>query len=264
MMPGPTDNTPVTEKTLRRDLLALGLAPGRTLVVHSSLSAMGWVEGGPATVIRALLHAVGGQGTLAMPAATPRCADPAGWLDPPVPEARLEEMRRNLPLFDLHTTPTTMGAIPEAFRTWPGTMRSDHPLESVCARGPLASEITAQHPRPFSEGTGTPFGKLYELDSWVLLLGVGFHRCTALHTAESMVENRRTTVCRFPMMEDGRRVWLEVPNVADDNGTHFPLIGESYLAQDQARQGKVGKASSTLFPMRDLVDFAGRYFETTL
>jgi aminoglycoside 3-N-acetyltransferase len=199
-----------------------------------------------------------------MPAATPRCAEPAGWVEPPVPEPRSEEMRRKLPVFDLRATPTTLGAIPEAFRTWPGTLRSDHPLESVCARGSLAPEIIAEHPLAFSEGPGTPFGKLYELDSWVLLLGVGFNRCTALHTAESMVENRRTVESRFPMMENGRRVWLKVLNVADDNDKHFPVIGERYLAQDAARKGNIGEARSTLFPMRNLVDFARRYFETTL
>ncbi len=263
-MPGRTDSVPVTEKTLRQDLMTLGVTPGSTLVVHSSLTAIGQVQGGPATVIRALLHALGKQGTLAMPAATPQCADPAGWIEPPVLESRLEEVRRKLPVFDLRVTPTTLGAIPEAFRTWPGTLRSDHPLESVCARGPLAAEIIAEHPPAFSEGQGTPFGRLYELDSWVLLLGVGFNRCTALHTAESMVENRRTMESPFPVMENGRRVWLKVLNAADDNDTHFPVIGEKYLAHGAARVGNIGDALSTLFPMRDLVDFARRYFETTL
>lgn len=235
-----------------------------TLVVHSSLSSIGWVVGGPSTLVRALLDVIGEKGTLAMPAATPHCADPATWTAPQVPEAWLEEVREQLPLFDPRTTPTTMGAIAETFRTWPGTLRSHHPLESVCARGAFASQITGEHPLAFSEGRGGPFGKLYELDSWILLLGVGFNRCTALHFAESLVEKRRVMTVRFPALENGGRIWREVPNVADDNDTHFPIIGQEYLSAGRANPGSVGNARSVLFSMRDLVDFAVRYFEAVL
>ncbi|MEN8182262.1 MAG: AAC(3) family N-acetyltransferase [Myxococcota bacterium] len=233
-------------------------------MVHSSLSSMGWVVGGAPAVVRALLDVVEAGGTLVMPAATPRCGDPAGWTDPRVPEAWLEETREHLPVFDPRTTPTSLGAIPEAFRTWPGTLRSDHPLESVCARGPLAPEVTRDHPLAFSEGRGGPFGRLHELDSWILLIGVGFNRCTALHFAESLVEKRRVANVRFPVLDNGSRVWREVPNVADDNDTHFPIIGREYLSAGNARLGSMGEARAILFPMRDLVDYAVKYFDDVL
>lgn len=258
------EGSPNTETSLRRDLLAIGVEPEMTLTVHSSLSSIGWVVGGAPTVVRALLTVIGDQGTLAMSAATPHCSDPADWPDPQVPEAWLGEVRQHLPVFDPQTTPTEMGAIPETFRTWPRTVRSHHPLESVCARGPLASEIRKEHTLAFSEGPGTPFGKLHQLDSWVLLLGVGFNRCTALHFAESLVDKRRVTTNRFLQLENGRRVWVEVPNVADDNGTHFPIIGEKYVSAGRARLGSIGAARSTLFPVQDLVDFAEAYFEEVL
>jgi aminoglycoside 3-N-acetyltransferase len=124
------DGTLITERLLRHDLAAIGIERGTTLIVHSSLSAIGWVLGGAPAVVRALVDAVGDAGNLAMPAATPHCADPATWLGPEVPEARIDEMRDNVPPFDVRTTPTTMGAIPEAFRNWPGTRRSEHPLDA--------------------------------------------------------------------------------------------------------------------------------------
>ena len=74
--------------------------------------------GGPATVIAALLDVLGPDGTLVMPAESPQLADTA-----------------NQDVFDPRTTPTTMGAIPEAFRSYPETQRSNHPLVSVCANG---------------------------------------------------------------------------------------------------------------------------------
>jgi aminoglycoside 3-N-acetyltransferase len=258
------DRRPITESMLRRDLATLGVEPGTTLMVHSSLRAIGWVLGGAPTVVRALIAAVGEPGTLAMPAATPHCADPATWREPVVAPEWLEEMRANLPVFDPGTTPTTMGAIPETFRNWPGTLRSSHPLESVCARGPRAEEIVRHHPLAFFEGPDSPFGTLHDLDGRILLLGVGFNRCTALHTAESLSSRRRTMTVRFPYMEGGRREWVEVDNVANDLDTHFPIVGAQYLAAGRATEGSIGEARAIYLRMRDLVAFARDYFERVL
>ena len=158
-----------------------------------------------------------------------------------------------------------MGAIAECFRTWPETRRSGHPLESVCARGPLAEEITREHPLAFSEGPGTPFGRVHDGGGSVLLLGVGFNRCTALHYAETVSRRRRTMLCRFPVVKAGNREWIEVRNVADDNDTLFPRVGEGYLASGEpARRSRIGEASAVLFPMQSLVRFATRFFEENL
>ena len=164
---------PKTETSLRQDLMTIGVTREMTLLVHSSLSSIGWVVGGPPTVVRALLHVLRERRTLVMPAATPHCTDPATWSSPRVPEAWLAKVREHLPIFDPQTTPTARGAICETFRTWPNTLRSNHPVESVCARGVAASTIVSVHPLGFSEGRGGPFEKLYDLDCRVLLLGVG-------------------------------------------------------------------------------------------
>ena len=159
------DGSPKTERSLRKDLVSLGAKGEMTLMVHL-LSELDWM---------------GARRSLDSSACSPGCA----WgerhfgdvfrdatllrsreLDQPqLPEAWLEEVREHLPVFDRQTTPTSRGAIPEAFRTWPGTLRSNHPLESVCVRGALASEITRAHPLAFSQGREGPYGKLYELDS---------------------------------------------------------------------------------------------------
>ena len=73
-----TSARPVTEQALRADLRALGLRSGMTVLVHSSLSSLGWVCGGSTAVIRALLAVVGSAGTLVMPAHSAG-SDPAGW-----------------------------------------------------------------------------------------------------------------------------------------------------------------------------------------
>jgi aminoglycoside 3-N-acetyltransferase len=233
-------------------------------MVHSSLGRVGWTVGGPTTVIRALLEALGPEGTLVMPAESPSISDPSEWGDDRVKKEWHDTIRAHLPVFDPLTTPTTMGAIPEAFRTFPGTVRSNHPLVSVCANGRLAAKITKHHALAFCEGPGTPFEKLYELESFTLLLGVGFDRCSSLHYAESLVPGRRTTVSRFPMMQEGKRVWVDMPDMAADNGAHFPIVGAQFAKFCQTRVGRVGAAEATLFSTRELVDFAKDYFARVL
>jgi aminoglycoside 3-N-acetyltransferase len=236
-----------TASSLIADFASLGLQRDTIVMVHSSLSRIGWTQGGPATVIAALLEVLGPRGTLVMPAESPQLADPNS-------EA----------VFDPLTTATTMGAIPETFRSYPGTLRSNHPLGSVCANGYFAQEITAHHAVELYEGRGTPFEKLYELDAWTLLLGVGFNRCTSLHYAESLTPNRRTMMSRFPIVENGRRVWVEKVSMAIDDSTHFPIVGQQFSDCGQVRRGSVGEADALLFSTRALVDFAERYFREAL
>lgn len=252
-----------TPGSLLKDMNELGVTRGTNLMVHSSLGSIGWVLGGASTVVKTLLEAIDG-GTLAMPAATPNCADPSLWEGPKVPESKKSQIREHLPLFDVLTTPTSMGAIAECFRTWPDTERSDHPLSSVCANGPLASEVTGQHALEFSEADGTPFQKQYDLDFDILLIGVGFNRCTALHFAESRVKNRRTTTNRFPIIKSGRKEWIEVRDMANDNSTYFPAAGEGFVGTGKVTQGKIGEAHCYLFNMGELVHFAMNYFDRHL
>lgn len=133
-------------------------------------------------------------------------------------------------------------------------------MVSVCANGRLAEEITEHHALAFCEGKGTPFEKLYDLDARTVLLGVGFNRCTFLHYAESLVPNRRTSLSRYPIIKDGARVWVENPDMAHDNGAHFPVVGKQFRETRDVTVGRVGNADAIFFSTRDLVDFAEAYF----
>ncbi len=69
---------------------------------------------------------------------------------------------------------------------------------------------------------------------------------------------------RYPIVEDGKRVWVENPDMANDNGEHFPVVGERFMATGNVVEGNVGNADALLFRTRELVDFAADYFREEL
>lgn len=256
---------PVTRGQLVADLAHLGVSEGDLILVHSSLSRIGWVVGGARTVIEALAGAIGATGTLVMPAFSGDLSDPAEWGCPAVPAEWVETIRENMAGFDRARTPTrAMGRIAEEFRTWPGTLRSDHPTCSMAALGPLAAQITAEQPADFPLGMDGPMGKIYALQGKILLLGAEHASNSSLHLAESRATFGRRICVTWPFAEGSRVVWKNCQDVHDDEGVLFPQIGADFEATGGVEIGKVGQAHAKLMDQRSLVDFAAEWLDARL
>jgi aminoglycoside 3-N-acetyltransferase len=166
----------LTKGQLLADLRKIGIKEGDSLLVHSSLSKIGYIEGGAKALIDALFDAIGPAGTLLMPAFTAK--------------GRNKDYLEENPTFDLRNSPSQMGVITEYFRRMDGVCRSFHPTDSICAKGPLAEYYTNTHYgqlTPYNEYS--PFRKLCEKGGKILMLGTTLNgACTNLHTLEDALD----------------------------------------------------------------------------
>jgi aminoglycoside 3-N-acetyltransferase len=163
-----------------------------------------------------------------------------------------------MPAFDARLTPTLrMGAVAEAFRSWPGVQRSDHPTSSIAALGPQASFIASRHPLDDPLGERSPLGRLYELDAKVMLLGVGHDKNTSLHLGERKAfgVNQAVTRTGSPVRIDGRREWVAYEEPTADTND-FVELGAAFESVD----GRVVRCEAArAMRQRELVDFAVKW-----
>ena len=71
--------TPITKEDLINKFSQLGIKQGDTLLVHASLSSLGYVVGGAEALFLALRDIIGEQGTIVVPSQTVEISDPASW-----------------------------------------------------------------------------------------------------------------------------------------------------------------------------------------
>jgi aminoglycoside 3-N-acetyltransferase len=254
---------PWTRRDLVEHLRALGVLAGAIVIVHASLSSLGWVVGGAQTVVDALLEALGDLGTLVMPSQSTQLTDPARWKAPPAPQEWWDLIRNNLPGYDPLRTPTRgMGAIAEVFRTLPETIRSSHPFYSFCASGPMAHTIVDGQSLEDGLGEQSPAARLYDLDASVLLLGVSHAHDTVLHLAEHRCDyiGKEDRTEGAPLVVDGASRWVWFRQLAYSS-KDFAMLGDQMAVDTGAeREGPVGSGRARMVPVRVSVDYAATWF----
>lgn len=230
-----------TEQVFNR----LGIVPGDTVIIHSSIKAVGWVEGGAQTIASALLHAVGPEGTVVAPTFT-------------FARAKKEDIVTVDPACD----PCDVGAINRALWQTPGARRSIALTHSFAVLGKHQSEICDIPAEVCPLGDHGPFAELMKLDAKVLLLGVAYTHCTAGHFAEYL--------CHVPY----RTEYQQTVRIRQADGSlretvlnlYGPRPGIPYPPRDFNRAGSLlekegvvsiatlGNAYVRLFRIRDFVN----------
>ena len=162
---------PIDGSALGAAFRAVGVREAGTLLVHSSLSSLGWVDGGAAAVVDALATVLGPRGTLVVPTLT------------------FDTVCARQPVFHEILTPSIVGRITEEVRTRPDAVRSLHPTHSVAAIGPDAAALCEGHHLWDSPcAPASPFGRLVDRHAQVLMIGVGLESFTMMHAFEEWAE----------------------------------------------------------------------------
>ena len=144
----------------------LGVEPGDTLLVHSSYKSFGPVEGGPQTVVDALIAALGPQGTLIMPTFN-------------------FDFNKGQP-WDVRSTPSQMGVLTELVRKDPRAKRVFHPIYSFAILGKHADTLGSLRYKSSYERNSV-FGKLRDLDAKIMVVGLSYtNSMTFFHHIEQM------------------------------------------------------------------------------
>ena len=207
-------------------------------MVHSSLRSIGFVEGGPETVVDALLQALGPDGTLVVPTFTyPTAGDPMFVFDP------------------VHT-PSQMGAISEAARRRPHAHRSIHLAHSIAAIGPLAETI-ATSGGASGWDADSPMRQVFDRNGRYLLLGVPYQNLTAMHLCEVWLG----LPYRQPRTSEGRMrhpdgsttplVSIGTPPLPGHPGSDYNRLGQRMEDAGLVRLGPVGNAIARLLDADD-------------
>lgn len=231
----------VSRESLVADLGRLGIERGGTLLVHSSLSSLGYIQGGVEAVLEGLIEAVG-HGILVLPTHT------------------FGEMNRGRRDFDVRTSRSQVGALSEMFRQRPDVIRSLHPTHSVAAIGPAAEELIADHELAGTPcGEGTPYSRLLDHGGQILLLGVGLRRNTCFHAVEALAS--------VPYLMRDEPEEFSITNAAGDvrripvlmhapaRKCRFDDLEEELVENGVLRRGTVGQARSLLIEGRAFRDY---------
>ncbi len=209
-----------TKHDLNEQLHSLGIKHTDSLLVHSSMKAIGQVEGGADAVLDVFIEYLSPRGNIIMPTHT--------W----------EQINDEYNIFDPLTEPSCVGLLSEMFRKRQGVLRSLHPTHSVGVMGVKAEWLVANE-----REVDTPcprngcWGKLLDLNAKILFLGASPKCNTFIHGVEE---------------------WLNVPDrIADsysDMKIRLPESRELYdrpMRRHKCSTGDVSKNYDRIVPYLD-------------
>ena len=238
------------ETELRAALVRVGISPGDTVLVHSGFNRLSGYRGTPTSFIETLLSLIGSEGNLLM-VSMPYLS--SGY-------AYLKQGRA----FDVRKTVSHMGVISEAFRHYPGVLRSLHPVNPVLARGRDAAWIIDRHEECLQPcGPGSPFEKLAALKGKVLFYDASMYALTFFHYLEDMVEHRldfalfRDEILSATVIDyDGVTRVIRTRVYSEDaiRRRYATVMFQELEKDDLIRRTRVGNSSLTLLHTEDMIN----------
>ena len=239
-------------RELQEHLRNLGVQPDDILLVHSSMKAIGEVEGGADTVLDVLMDYLGNDGLLVLPTHTWDKINQPGYV------------------YDPDATESCVGILTELFRKRLGVYRSLHPSHSVAAFGKNAEEFVSGEENSHSPCARSGcWGKLYDRKAKVLFLGCPLTKNTFLHGVEEWNEvPDRLTEEEVPFsvrLPDGavKTVWVRKHHNSSypDISKFYGKMKPAFLAKGIAKEGRFGDAECVLADAVGMADLTSEYLK---
>ena len=252
--------TPITKEVLIHKFSQLGIKEGDTLLVHASLSSLGYVVGGAEALYYALREVLGNEGTIVVPSQTVEISDPASWQYPPVPEEWHDVIRNAMPAYSKELSYSkAMGAFSQFIGILPDSIRSNHPMYSFTAIGEKAVEIIGEDTFDFPFGEESPLARMYSIGVKVLMIGTGFETNTSLHLAENRL-NREVIQEKSKILTKTGEKWVSFKNIELDIYDDYLEVQKNFLEQYTVNHISLNENNVYLFDMKECVDYAQHYY----
>ena len=225
----------LTKEALLKQLEPFQHAVGHPVIVHTSLRAVGPIDGGAVTLLDSLIQFFTANGGLLC-----------------IPTHTWDEN-----VMDLRSPRSCLGTLPNIAAQRHDGIRTLHPTHSMMVFGNKSIATDFAKCDRFVETPASPkgcLGKICDLGGYVLLLGVGHDKNTFLHCVEEMMEvpGRLTscTVERTIIHEDGRFEtrklrWFDEEYIPDVS-VFFPKYEPAFRYHDCISDARIGNASAQL------------------
>lgn len=236
----------ISKSELLSQLNTLCVPRDRVVLIHSSLRAVGEIEGGASTLLDALVeHITSGGGLCCFPTHT--------W----------HLLGADTPTLDLTKNETCVGTLTRIALEDGRGVRTLNPTHSMVVFGApdrVAAFVAGEETQTTHTSPDGCYGKLYAEDGYVLLLGVTHKSNTYLHCVEEMlgVDGRLTkepirVSVKHPSGEvEHRQVYTFDEKKNGDVSLCFPKFEPAFRAHGCIRDGLIGRAPTMLCSARGM------------
>lgn len=221
----------ISKEEILKNLKALGIKKGVPVIVHTSLKAIGEIDGGAQALLDALIEEFANDGGVLC-----------------VPTHTWESM-----VLDLNRADSCIGVLPSVAAAHPDGKRSLHPTHSITVFGEKNRAEKFIQNEANSDSPTNPdgaYGNIYREDGYILLIGVGQEKNTFLHCVDEMlgIPNRLTDekVTATIIHKNGRKEtrhlrWFDP--IIPDVSVNFGKLEEAFRYHGCIADGKIGNAN---------------------
>ncbi len=227
-----------TKLSLMKDLENMGLKPTDTVMIHSSIKAVGEVEGRGETILDAMMEYFK-DGLLLLPTLT--------WT-----------LTRYSPLlYDVKNSVPCIGTLPRLFLERENVYRTWHPTHSLAAYGKDAEAFVAGDEKCDSPvNINSAWHRILDRNGKILQLGCTLTSCTFIHGIEEWcnIPNRLGTMRTFEVITpDGSSITVNTrPHGGRSSSMTYPRIEDRLINEGVLTFGKFGDAKVYVMEARRL------------